>query len=151
MKIKLEVIDDLTEDCITISCREITDEIIALQKSLSEKAKSPQSVELELDGKSYFVSVKEILFIETNGTHLAVHTKLNIYESALRLRDMEALLPPAFLRVSKSTIVNLELIQSVNRNLTGASEVGFIGTKKTTYVSRSYFKLFMDKMKERRL
>ena len=151
MKIILDIDKDIEEDCVIIRCRELNDEAIALQRKLIEEQSVSQTIELFQGGKNYFLPIKEIYFFETNGTKIAAHTKDSIYECNSTLRDIEKFMPYSFMRVSKSTILNLNYVQAVSRNITGASEVEFVGTKKTTFVSRAYFKMFMEKMKERRL
>ena len=61
------------------------------------------------------------------------------------------ILPRSFIRVSKSTIVNTDLIVSIKKNITGASEVSFKGSTKRAYASRNYIKLLIEIMEEKRL
>ena len=60
------------------------------------------------------------------------------------------MLPATFIRVSKSCILNVSRISYVNRNLTGASEVGFEKTNKKVFVSRIYFKILKERLQEMR-
>ena len=55
------------------------------------------------------------------------------------------------MRVSKSTIINMSVIRSIHKNITGASEVEFQGTMKKAYVSRMYIKALMSKIEEKRI
>ena len=109
------------------------------------------------DGKIYSKLIKdkltldEILFFETADSVVAVHTATQIYETHLRLYELEKMLPGSFLRVSKSCIMNTGMIRSVRKNITGASEVEFTDSVKKAYVSRSYFKVLTDKLEEKRL
>ena len=82
---------------------------------------------------------------------VAVHTKGQIYETKLRLYELEEMLPGMFMRVSKSTILNTTKIRAIHKNITGASEVEFIGSNKLAFVSRNYFKPLMSKIEEKRL
>ena len=54
------------------------------------------------------------------------------------------------MRISKSTIVNLDHIYSITRNLAASSAVAFYGTPKKVYVSRSYYKMLIERLGERR-
>ena len=150
MKIILDVDNEVEETEVIIKCKELNNEVMQLQSALLQESKREQTLELTSNGKSYFISIDKLLFFETNGSKIAAHTKSDYFECNMTLRDLEDYLPGDFLRVSKSTILNINYVQSISRNLTGASEIEFSGTDKTTYVSRSYFKMFMDKMKERR-
>ena len=73
-----------------------------------------------------------------------------MYETQYRLYELEEILPRYFMRVSKSTIVNLNQIYSITRNITASSLVEFYGTIKKVYVSRNYYKALIDRMGEKR-
>ena len=148
MKIKVEFDENLTEEEIVIRYREPNDETLALQKKISEALHSGLKLTVTRSDMEYYLELPEILFFETAGSSVAVHTVNQIYETHLRLYELEELLPGNFLRVSKSTI---EQIRSVRKNITGASEVDFRGTGKKAFVSRSYFKVLTDKLDEKRL
>lgn len=151
MKIKIEIDENIVEEEIILHCRELNDETIAIQKQISEAVNTGLKLTVERGDMEYFLDLKEILFFETAGTTVAVHTASQIYETHLRLYELEELLPGNFLRVSKSTILNTGKIRSVRKNITGASEVEFDGTAKKAFVSRSYFKMLTDKLEEKRL
>ena len=68
-----------------------------------------------------------------------------------KLYELEELLPGSFMRVSKSTIVNLDFVYSITRNLTASSVMEFAGTKKKAMVSRAYFKAVTERLKARKL
>ena len=55
------------------------------------------------------------------------------------------------MRVSKSTIANLDYIYSITRNLTASSEVEFTGSRKKALVSRAYYKALTERLKARKL
>ena len=73
-----------------------------------------------------------------------------LHESVLPLFTLEQTLPRAFVRASKSCIVNAAAVFCIRRELTGVSEVGFRGTEKTAFLSRSYYKNLMDYLDELR-
>jgi DNA-binding LytR/AlgR family response regulator len=74
-----------------------------------------------------------------------------MYETQLKLYELEGRLPQYFVRISKSCIANIMKIDSISRNITGASEISFVKTNKIVYCSRSYLKMLTDKIKEMRL
>ena len=110
-----------------------------------------ERVDGQLDKDALINAYNEILFFETADSVVAVHTATQIYETHLRLYELEKMLPGSFLRVSKSCIMNTGMIRSVRKNITGASEVEFTDSVKKAYVSRSYFKVLTDKLEEKRL
>lgn len=68
----------------------------------------------------------------------------------MKLFELEEILPRKFVRVSKSAIVNVKHIYSVERNITSASLISFAGTHKQLYASRNYYKLLKLRLGERR-
>jgi DNA-binding LytR/AlgR family response regulator len=54
------------------------------------------------------------------------------------------------MRVSKSAILNLNMVYSVEKNITASSLVRFMGTDKLVYVSRIYYKAMKQRLDERR-
>ena len=79
------------------------------------------------------------------------HTADNIFETSLKLYELEEQLPGCFMRISKSTIANLDYIYSITRNLTASSVVEFEKSNKKALVSRSYYKAVVERIKTRRL
>ena len=151
MKIRLELDDNITEDEVIIRGRELSDEIIALQKQIAEAVHTKMQLHVTKGETSYFLRLDEILFLETDGTSVAVHTDNQIYETKQRLYELDELLPGCFMRISKSAIINTDKIRAVRKNITGASEVEFFGSNKKAFVSRNYFKPLMSKIEEKRL
>ncbi|MBP5325105.1 MAG: LytTR family transcriptional regulator [Pseudobutyrivibrio sp.] len=151
MKINIDIDDSLQQDMITIHCREITDEILELQRLLSQKQTGGQKISAYMDDTEYYVDVKTILFLEADGNYISVQTAKSIYRVRQKLYELEELLPRDFLRVSKSTIVNTELIASIKKNITGASEISFRNSTKKAYASRNYIKALIEIMDEKRL
>lgn len=79
------------------------------------------------------------------------HTKKDVYQTKYRLYELEELLSGSFIRVSKSTILNVSHVLSIKKNLTASSEVWFEGTHKQVYVSRNYYKQLKQRLEEKRL
>lgn len=149
MKIRIETGMDIEEE-IVIKCRQLIPEIIRLQPMLTEAAGSSRQLALFRDDTEYYIETADILFFETEGTSVMAHTAADVYETRLRLYELEELLPASFMRISKSSIVNTDRIYSINRNLTASSAVEFQGTHKQVYVSRGYYKALKEKLEEMR-
>lgn len=151
MKIKIEIDENLMEEEIVIRAKTLDEHILALQKSISDVEHTRLQLNVYKGEMEYYITLEEILFFETTGSVVAVHTADQIYETKRRLYELEELLPGAFIRVSKSTILNANEIRSIHKNIAGASEVEFRSSNKRAFVSRNYFKPFMEKMEEKRL
>lgn len=151
MKINIEINDELNEDEIIIRCRELTDEVQQIQRSIKEASTSSQRYVFYKGETQYYLTLDHILFFESDENHLNVHTEDDVYQTKYKLYEMEELLPSYFLRVSKSTILNTKKIFSISKNLTGASPVEFQNSHKKVYVSRSYYKFLCNKLEENRI
>ena len=103
------------------------------------------------DGREYYLPVNEILFFETNNNGIDAHTIDDIYKVKYKLYELEENLPDNFIRVSKSTILNVNHIYSIDKNLTSSSIVQFYNTHKKVYVSRYYYKELRRQLERRKL
>lgn len=146
MKIKIEFDEQLNEDEITIRCRELNDQIEQLQKAVREISASSGRYVFQKGETQYYLSLEEILFFEADDHRVYAHTKSEVYETKYKLYELEKILPSYFLRVSKSTILNLREVLSIRKNLTSASLVEFRNSNKKTYVSRSYYRLLETRL-----
>lgn len=151
MKIIMEVDDSLIDHEVVIRCKEVSDEILFLQKQITEIVSSKMKLQVSKGETDFYLKLDEILFLETADNYLAVHTANQIYESKQRLYELEGILPGNFMRVSKSTILNVGKVRAIHKNITGASEIEFANTTKKTYASRNYIKELIHKLEERRL
>ncbi len=151
MKIKIEIDEGLAEEEIVIRCKSLNEDVISIQKRITDAVNSRMQLEVTKGETEYYLTVEEVLFFETDASGVVVHTATQIYETKYRLYELEELLPGDFIRVSKSSILNASKIRAIHKNITGASEVEFIGSSKKVFVSRNYFKILMAKIEEKRL
>ena len=151
MKIKIEVEEGLKEDELILRCGSLNEEILSIQKKLSDLMNQRQQLTVTRGDAEYYLVLDEILFFETTESQMAVHTREHIYYSKYKLYELEELLPGSFMRVSKSTIINTGKIRAIHKNITGASEVEFARSNKKAFVSRSYYKALATKLEEKRL
>lgn len=151
MRIKIEIEEFLEEDEVLIRCRELTEEVSAIQKAVSEVTGAVQKFTFYKGNTEYYLSLNEILFFETDESGISAHTKTDAYQTKYKLYELEDVLPGFFMRVSKSTILNTNHIYSIDRNLTASSVVAFYDTHKQVYVSRYYYKPLISKLEEKRL
>ncbi len=151
MKIKIEIDDGLAEEEIIIRCKSLNEDVISIQKRITDAVNSRMQLEVSKGEKVYYLTIDEILFFETDTNGVVVHTATQIYETRYRLYELEDLLPGSFIRVSKSSILNTSKVRAIHKNITAASEVEFMGSNKKVFVSRNYFKVLMAKLEEKRL
>lgn len=148
MKINLEVDERLTDTEITIRTPDVNEQINRLMKEITEQFKEQPKIAFYQEGIRYFIDLENILFFETVDRKVCAHTADNTYSVSLKLYELEESLPLTFIRSSKSTIVNLEQIFSVDHSLR-RNLVRFRNSHKQLYVSRAYYQEFKRQLDER--
>ena len=106
------------------------------------------SIKWSCDKKEEIFKIKsdDIYYIETSRDKLLVHTRNEIYEYKNRLYELEKILPCKCIRISKSTILNLEMVMSYNPMFNGLMEVK-LNNLEITYISRKYLKEVRERIK----
>lgn len=150
MKIKIEMDETLPEEEVIIRCRSLSEQVQQIQRAVSDAAASGSKMEFTKGDRQYFLSLEDILFFETDGGTVAAHTVQDMFQTKLKLYELEEMLPGYFMRISKSTILNTNLVYAINRNLTASSVVEFQHSHKQVYVSRHYYKALLSKLEEKR-
>lgn len=148
MKVRIELDPQMDEPEMIIRAPRLTEEVARLQQLILEKKMTPLT--FYKDRSEYFVDVSEILFFETDGEKIYGHTREEAYEVRQKLYELEEILPIAFCRISKSTIVNAKQIYSIEKSFSGTSTVNFYQTHKQVHVSRHYYQLLKERLKEMR-
>ena len=149
MKVRIEIDDSVTEDEVVIRCRSFDSNAARIQQALTELTKQ-SDLSFFKDNTEYYMPIDKILFFETSASGIDAHTADDIFTIKKKLYELEEELPRYFMRVSKSAILNLNAVYSVEKNITASSLVRFQGTKKVVYVSRIYYKAMKQRLDERR-
>lgn len=87
-------------------------------------------------------------FFETENKTVQAHTRTEMYQTERKLYELEEELPGSFMRISKSSIVNLRQIYAITKNLAGASRIEFAGCHKCVYVSRSFYRALSERLRK---
>ncbi|TMP54468.1 LytTR family DNA-binding domain-containing protein [Pseudoalteromonas sp. S1612] len=94
------------------------------------------------------IPFKDILWIDAAGDYMCVHTLIETYVMRARLKDLEKnTLPEDFLRIHKSTIVNLSHIKQLNP-LRNSEYMAVLDNEKNLKVSRTYSKNLKSLIKQ---
>ena len=111
MRIEIDVDDKYANTEVIIRTRKITQEIekmIALMRMIN------MQIGVRHNDETYLLDIEKILYIDTVDRKILVYTEDEIYESDLKLYEIEMeLVERDFLRVSKQTIVNLKKVKSL--------------------------------------
>lgn len=149
MKIRIELESKLEEEEVVIRCNSLNDTVTEIQRVVSEVLTDRKQWYFTKGETVYYISLEDILFFDSSPQGICVHTRDDMYETRYKLYELEEKLPGYFMRISKSTILNVRQVYAVTRNLTASSAVEFQGTKKQVYVSRQYYKALRDRLDAR--
>lgn len=151
MKVRIEISDNgNSEEEVIIRCNRLDERVQKVYDTVMDITKDSMHLLLSKGDVDYYIALDRILFFETSDSCISAHTADNVYETSFRLYELEELLPRNFMRVSKSTIINLNHIYSMSRNLSSSSQVQFLNTHKQVFVSRHYYKSVKTRLEEKR-
>ena len=135
MKIQINEDPNLQDTEIIINCRQTNDEIlklIAMLRVLDCKLTGMK------DHETYILEAAKILYIDTVDKKTFFYTGKNVYETPLKLYELEAQLSShGFFRAGKSMIINFNQIKALKPDLDGRIIVTMNNNEKLV-VSRQY-------------
>lgn len=115
MKIVIDIDDKIEETEIKIHCNQLNYEVenlIATLRMLNQQLLACK------DGENYLLDVNDISYIEAVDRKTFVYTEENVYESKLKLYEMEEkLCQSGFVRVSKACLVCLKNVKSIRNDV----------------------------------
>lgn len=128
-------IEDIT---IQIEAKEYNEEVKKLMELLQNTEKGFDKIVVEQKEKFYFLEKSEIEKIYSKNGAVYVDTSQGTFESKERLYELEEKLKN-FVRISKSVLVNVEEIQSLEMEFNGKMKM-YLNSGDVEYTSRSYLK-----------
>lgn len=88
-----------------------------LNEAVSELTRNTRAI-LTRDGKTLFVRLHEIMYIECEGRNSLIRTKNYYFESTMTMQQWQNLLnTDSFYRVHKTYIVNMEYVKEIGKNI----------------------------------
>ena len=96
--------------------------------------------------KLYNLSVEEIIFLEASGDYTIITTKSDQFVSSSGIGKLEEIMnPEMFIRVHRSTIININFLKEIERHFNGGMIVK-MQNGKSFPVSRTYAKAIRKKV-----
>ena len=142
MKIKLESAE-LPETEVIIRGDVTGEEVVALLQFL--KKRNSGKLILYKEEEQYLVDADEIVYIEVSGSKVYAYTKQEVYEAKQKLYEIKELLGSRpFAQISKSVIVNINCVKSIQAEFSGNYRCKLKNRKESLTISRKYFKEFRD-------
>ena len=142
MKIKLESAE-LPETEVIIRGDVTGEEVVALLQFL--KKRNSGKLILYKEEEQYLVDADEIVYIEVSGSKVYAYTKQETYEAKQKLYEIKELLGSRpFAQISKSVIVNINCVKSIQAEFSGNYRCKLKNRKESLTISRKFFKEFRD-------
>lgn len=151
MKVKIEIDESLQEEEVVIKAPSLNEKVQRIQEVIHDMSKSSKTMILYKGQVEYYLSLDDILFFETSDHHIHAHTKNDMYQIKYKLYELEEMLPGNFMRISKSTILNVKKIYAIHKTISSPCLIEFEDTHKQVYVSRHYYKPLKIRLEEKRL
>lgn len=111
------------------------------ESETAEPELPPERLLIKKLGREFLIQTNDIEWIEASGNYANLHIKQSVYPMRITMDKLEKLLPANFIRIHRSTIVNLEQIQEIQALDTGDYEVTLRNHLKLT-LSRRYRERF---------
>ena len=128
---------------IVINCPKVTDEIRQLASLLKGHGHKMPGMK---DGQTFLIDRHDILYFESVDKRCFIYTAADVYETALKLYEIEEWLAGGiFFRSSKSQVVNLKKIKSLCPEFGGRIEI-ILENGEKMMVSRQYAKQLKERL-----
>ncbi len=88
-----------------------------------EPEKSPEMLLIKKLGREFLIKTADIEWIEASGNYANLHIRSSVYPMRITMDKLEKLLPADFVRIHRSSIVNLHRVQQVQALDSGDHEV----------------------------
>lgn len=123
---------------VIINCKQVDDAIVRILATLRELDKPAAKLTGLKDGTTYIMEISDVLYFDTVDKRTFIYTQNNVFESGLRLYELEERLgSQQFFRSSKSAIINIAKIKTIVPDFGGRLEVTLTNGERVS-VSRQY-------------
>ena len=137
MKIHLSINSALQETEIRIHAKEYNEQIEKLMKQL--QATQSTMIDGYLQQEIHMLKINDIYSIYAEGAKIFLQTEEQEFESKRKLYELETQFAQDFVRVSKSTLVNINKITSIQMGKIGSTQL-LLDNDVSIHVSRKYLK-----------
>ena len=134
MKVEIKISPEIEEPFAVIYSSSMTDEVAAIASSLNS---SETIITASDNGRIVVLKPKEIFMVRVENEKAIIYCQTKKYLSGKPLYEMEALLGKEFMRISKSTLINLKEISCIDPSFNGIMQLELSNGSKD-YISRKY-------------
>ena len=137
MDVEIEQVGRERKEQVLIRCYAVTEEVREIAAFVKSRQGSLTGMK---DSRQYEVAVSDIYYFESVDGKTFLYTKEQVYETSYRIYELESMLRPKnFLRISKSMLLNLLKIRSIQSALNGRFAAVLLSGEEVI-ISRSYVK-----------
>ena len=137
MDVEIEQVGRERKEQVLIRYHAVTEEVREIAAFVKSRQGSLTGVK---DSRQYEIAVSDIYYFESVDGKTFLYTKDQVYETSYRIYELESMLRPKnFLRVSKSMLLNLMKIRSIQSALNGRFAAVLLSGEEVI-ISRSYVK-----------
>lgn len=117
MLTKITKAEKTQPEVVEIHCHKISDEVKEIVAFVKSRQGQLTGV---IDDRQFEIALGDIFYIEAVDNKVFIYTQSKVYETKQKLYELEAVLKEKkFLRISKSTLLNLMKISSIKPALNG--------------------------------
>jgi len=143
MKLVINECEENEELEIIINCKKVDDNIL---KIVSMIKYNDIKLTVTRDGNLFILDIDNIFYFESVDKKNFVYTQDEVYETSLRLYEIEEIYPDTdFFRSSKSTVINVSKIKMIKPLFGGKVEV-LLENEERLVVSRQYVPVLKKKI-----
>lgn len=139
MKINVDISSEYKEPYAVIYTNEVTEDIQRIIDTLGSK--EIPVIALQSNGDMVIIQPSEIYMVRVENGETMIYTEKKIYRSRKRLYEVGQQLGTQFMQISKSTLVNLYYMDSIEPGFSGTLLLKLKNGCKD-YVSRTYLPEF---------
>jgi len=144
MKIKVEEIQNITEEEIIIRCRSRDERVESIISTLTL---FDNKIAAKKDGRNYLLKLQDIYYFESVDNKVFCYTEKDVFEISMKLYEIEnTYFDTNFIRISKNMIVDAGRIVSFKAQLNGRMEA-ILSNGEKVEVSRNYVSALKVKLR----
>ena len=146
MKVECKISAEYKEPYAVLHINKMTDSVGEIISMLEKENANSLTLIAKKDKNTYLIKPEDISLIRTEGREIVCYDKRkNRYILDKPLYELENMLAVYFVRISKSTIVNINQINHVEASFNGT--MGLVMKNGVTdYISRSFRKSFKERL-----
>ena len=146
MKVECKISADSKEPYAVLHINRMTPSIAEIISMLEKEDTNSLTLIAAKERKTYFIKPEDICLVRTEGREIVCYDKLKSrYTLDKPLYELENILANHFVRISKSSIVNIRQIRHVEASFNGTMEL-VMKNGITDYISRNFRKSFKERL-----